>query len=207
MSTSTLNAAHTLTALLESNRSAQTGGLHYHDSDQEMRTVAFAQLYERALGILYRLQRLGAKPGDKLILLLSGNEPFIDAFWAAVLGGIMPVPIAPGISDEHRHKVLRIARKLHTPVYLYGTAAARSRRRCGAHSGEAERTAFEALRSRAFLVDDLDELGRSGKPYRARPAIRPSSSSPPARPAIRRAWCSRTQICWPISAPPRLQPV
>jgi acyl-CoA synthetase (AMP-forming)/AMP-acid ligase II len=169
MSSSTLNAASTLTALIEGNRSAQTGGLHYHDSDREVRAVAFVQLYERALGILYRLQRLGAKPGDKLILLLSGNEPFIDAFWAAVLGGLIPVPVAPGISDEHRHKVLRIARKLRTP-YIYteqrlldrvGTVAV--------NSDEGERAAFEALRTRAFLVDDLDQLGRSGKPYRASP--------------------------------------
>src|SRR5579862_9701965 len=118
MSTHTLNAASTLTALIEGSRSAKSGGLYYHESDREMRQVSFAQLYERALGILYRLQRLGAKPGDKLILLLSGNEPFIDAFWAALLGGIIPVPVAPGISDEHRHKVLRIARKLHSP-YIY----------------------------------------------------------------------------------------
>jgi hypothetical protein len=30
----------------------------------------------------------------------------------AWLGGIVPVPVAVGISDEHRHKLLRIARKL-----------------------------------------------------------------------------------------------
>jgi acyl-coenzyme A synthetase/AMP-(fatty) acid ligase len=100
MTTSTLNAATTLISLLEGNRTAK-GALHYHDSDQAMRTVSFQELYERALGILYRLQKLGARPGDKLILLLAGNEPFIDAFWAALLGGIVPVPVAPGISDEH----------------------------------------------------------------------------------------------------------
>jgi acyl-CoA synthetase (AMP-forming)/AMP-acid ligase II len=169
MTTSTLNAATTLTALIEGHRTAQTGGLHYHESERDMRSVSFVELYERALGILYRLQRLGAKPGDKLILLLSGNEPFIDAFWAAVLGGIIPVPVAPGISDEHRHKVLRIARKLRTP-YIY--TERRLLERVGtvaSQGGDIERTTFEALRARAFLVDDLDELGRSGKPYRASP--------------------------------------
>jgi acyl-CoA synthetase (AMP-forming)/AMP-acid ligase II len=167
---STLNAATTLTALIEGNREARGGGIHYHDSEREARAVSFAELYERALGILYRLQRLGARPGDKLILLLTGNEPFIDAFWAAVLGGIIPVPVAPGISDEHRHKLLRIARKLRNP-FIYteqrlldrvGTVAAAS--------GEAEQAAFEALRARAFLVDQLDEIGRSGKLHRAQPS-------------------------------------
>ena len=75
-------------------------------------------LYERALGILHALQKLGAKPGDKLILFLADNEHFIDAFWAAILGGIIPVPVAPGITDEHRRKLLRIARKLGKP-FIY----------------------------------------------------------------------------------------
>jgi acyl-CoA synthetase (AMP-forming)/AMP-acid ligase II len=167
MSTRTLPTAATLTSLLEGLRTAKTGGLHYHEGEREMRTVALAQLYERALGILYRLQRLGAKPGDKLILQLSGNEPFIDAFWAAVLGGIVPVPVAPGISDEHRNKLLRIARKLHSP-YIY--TEQRLLDRIGAiasQSGPEMRATFEALRTRAFLLDELDEVSRSGKVHRA----------------------------------------
>jgi acyl-CoA synthetase (AMP-forming)/AMP-acid ligase II len=168
LSTSTLSAATTLTALIEGNRTAK-GRLYYHDSEQETRTVAFDELYQRALGILYRLQKLGARPGDKLILLLTGNEPFIDAFWAALLGGIVPVPVAPGISDEHRYKLLRIARKLRAP-YIY--TEQRLLERVGtlaAAGGEMEQTTFEALRQRAFLVDELDEIGRSGKLHRAQP--------------------------------------
>ena len=80
--------------------------------------MTYAELYERALGMLHHLQQLGARPGDKLILLLNNNEQFIDAFWAAVLGGIVPVPVAIGISDEHRHKLLRIAHKLGAP-FIY----------------------------------------------------------------------------------------
>ena len=77
----------------------------------------------RALGILYHLQRLGAKRGDKLILFLSNNEQFIDAFWAAaIMGGIVPVPVALGISDEHRHKLLRIALQAGRPLHLYRAA-------------------------------------------------------------------------------------
>jgi acyl-CoA synthetase (AMP-forming)/AMP-acid ligase II len=160
-----LAAAATLTALLEAHRS--TGRcLTYLEGERDSRTVAYGQLYERALGILYRLQRLGARPGDKLILLLSANEPFIDAFWAALLGGIIPVPVAPGISDEHRLKLLRIARKLQSP-YIY--TEQRLLERIGGFAAEHQHGAtYEALRARAFLVDELTELGRSGKPHRAR---------------------------------------
>ena len=64
---------------------------------------------------------MGAQRGDKMIIFLSNNEQFLDGFWAAVCGGIVPVPLAVGISDEHRHKLLRVARKLGKPL-LYTDA-------------------------------------------------------------------------------------
>ena len=80
----------TLTELIEGNRNAPRA-ITYLESENEERKVPFSELYERALGILYHLQKLGAKRGDKLILFLGNNEQFIDAFWGAVLGGIVPV--------------------------------------------------------------------------------------------------------------------
>ena len=56
-----------------------------------------------------------------MIIFLSNNEQFLDGFWAAMCGGIVPVPLAVGISDEHRHKLLRVARKLGNPL-LYTDA-------------------------------------------------------------------------------------
>ena len=159
--------ATTLTALMEANRGAARS-VTYLEGERDARPVAFGALHERALGILYRLQALGARPGDKLILLLSSNEPFIDAFWAAVLGGIIPVPVAPGISDEHRHKLLRIVRKLGNP-FIY--TEQRLLERIGSFAAAHEHSElYQALRRRAFLVDELDALGRSGKPYRAQPS-------------------------------------
>jgi acyl-CoA synthetase (AMP-forming)/AMP-acid ligase II/acyl carrier protein len=158
--------ATTLTALIESNRSVARK-ITYLEGENEARDVSYGELYERALGILYHLQRLGARRGDKLILFLNNNEQFIDAFWAAVLGGIIPVPVALGISDEHRHKLLRIARKLGKP-FIY--TERRSLDRIGSFAAQVGETdTFESLRSRAFLVDDLDDISRPGKPVEARP--------------------------------------
>lgn len=70
----------TLTELIERNRSA-SGRITYLEGESEARELPFGELYERALGILYHLQRLGARRGDKLILFLGNNEQFIDAFW------------------------------------------------------------------------------------------------------------------------------
>ncbi|HEY2201167.1 MAG TPA: AMP-binding protein, partial [Solirubrobacteraceae bacterium] len=103
--------ATTLSELIEENRGFARS-ITYLEAENDTRAVSYAELYERALGILYHLQRLGARRGDKLILFLGSNEQFIDVFWAAILGGIVPVPVALGISEEHRHKLLRIARRL-----------------------------------------------------------------------------------------------
>jgi len=162
-----LTAADTLNALLEANREAARS-VTYLEGERETRAVSFGQLYERALGILHHLQRLGARPGDQLILFLSSNEPFVDAFWAALLGGIVAVPVAPGISDEHRRKLLRIARKLRTP-YIY-TEQRLLERLASPASSQEDLDTLATLRGRAFLVDQLEQLSRSGKPYRARPA-------------------------------------
>jgi acyl-CoA synthetase (AMP-forming)/AMP-acid ligase II/acyl carrier protein len=160
-----LNAT-TLTELFESNRNiART--ITYLESESDSRDVSYGELHERALGILYHLQRIGAKRGDKLILFLGTNEQFIDAFWAAIIGGIVPVPIALGISDEHRHKLLRIARKLGKP-FIY--TERRSLERIGTFAAQVGETElFNDLRSRAFLVDDLDDISRAGKIHEATP--------------------------------------
>ena len=156
----------TLTELIENNRT-RSHRITYLESENQAREVSFAELYERALGILYHLQRIGARRGDKLILFLTDNEQFIDVFWAAVLGGIVPVPVALGISDEHRMKLLRIARRLGKP-FLY--TERRSLERIGAFAAQAgEEEVYAALRSRTFLVDDLDDISRAGSVQRAQP--------------------------------------
>ena len=85
-------------------KSSMTTELHLQDADG-----FYEQLLDAHLGLSTEQSQL---LNARLILLLASNEQFIDAFWAGVLGGIVPVPVAIGISDEHRHKLLRIARKL-----------------------------------------------------------------------------------------------
>jgi acyl-CoA synthetase (AMP-forming)/AMP-acid ligase II len=158
--------ATTLTEVIDNNRNLPRK-LTYLEGENEAREVSFGELYERALGILYHLQRLGARRGDKLIVFLGSNEQFIDVFWAAILGGIVPVPVALGISEEHRHKLLRIARRLGAP-FIY--TERRSLERIGTFAAQVgESQVFEELRRRAFLVDDLDDISRAGNLERVRP--------------------------------------
>ena len=160
-------SATTLTDLIESNRNAPRS-ITYVEGEQNERRVAFGELYERALGVLHSLQKLGARPGDKLILFLAGNEKLIDAFWAAILGGIVPVPVAPGISDDHRLKLLRIARKLGKP-FIYADRRSLERLETFATQAKEQAALDEMLRNRALLVDHLDNTSSAGNVYRAQP--------------------------------------
>ena len=101
----------TLTDLLRDAR-GKDREIRFIDGEHDESVVRFAELWDRALALLGSLQARGMKPGDELIIFSKSNESFVIAFWAAVLGGIVPVPVAVGISDEHRLKLFRIVSQL-----------------------------------------------------------------------------------------------
>ena len=156
----------TLPEMLE-HRSRGDGAIGYLEGEGAEKSLRLSELRRRALGILHHLQRAGAQPGDRLILHVPTNEQFLDAYWACLHGGIIPVPVAIGISDEHKHKLLRIARQLDDPL-LYTTRKIRERLTTfAAEIGES--TVWGALERRTFLIDELDDVSREGAPARVRP--------------------------------------
>ncbi|MEO1320499.1 MAG: AMP-binding protein, partial [Pseudomonadota bacterium] len=87
-------------------------GVRFIDGEDDTARLGFAELEARALQLLGGLQAQGLSAGDELVIFTRDNQKFLTAFWAAVLGGLVPVPVAVGISDEHRHKLLRIVGQL-----------------------------------------------------------------------------------------------
>ena len=75
------------------------------EGESQQRTLSFLRLRQRAIGVLGALQRHGLVAGDRLVLYVADNERFVELFWAAVLGGIVPVPLAPGGTPEHLRKL------------------------------------------------------------------------------------------------------
>lgn len=151
----------TLPEMLD-DRARGSGAIVYLEGEGVEKSLPYSALRERALGILFHLQRIGARPGDKLILHVASNEQFIDAYWACLYGGIVPVPVAVGISDEHKAKLLRIAKQLGAPL-LYTDKKLRERLATYAATiGEPE--AWTALKPRTFLIDQLDDIARPGTP-------------------------------------------
>jgi acyl-CoA synthetase (AMP-forming)/AMP-acid ligase II len=156
----------TLVELLENNRNVDRA-VTYVDGENSERRVSYGDVYTRALGILHHLQAMGAVRGDKMIIFLNNNEQFLDGFWAAMCGGIVPVPLAVGISDEHRHKLLRVARKIGKPLLYTDT---KNLERLAALAREVGETAtYEELKSRCFLVESITDISRPGKIFRPAP--------------------------------------
>src|SRR6202041_2874870 len=157
----------TLVEVLEANREVDRS-VTYVEGENIERRVPFPEVYERALGILYLLQASGARRGDKMIIFLANNEQFLDGFWAAVCGGIVPVPLAVGITDEHRHKLLRVARTLAGPGSLLGKPLlytnAKNLERLEALAAQVGESAlFAELKARSFLVESITDISRPGK--------------------------------------------
>lgn len=88
--------------------------------------LTYGELYKNALRRLHVLQSQGIKPGDQLIMLIGETSRFLDVFWACLLGGIVPVPVSGGNSEEHRRKLFLIDGKLGTS-WLYTSQSAMDR--------------------------------------------------------------------------------
>jgi len=156
----------TFVEILENNRSVDRA-VTFIDGENSERRVSYGETHARALGILHHLQAMGAQRGDKMIIFLTSNEQFLDGFWAALCGGIVPVPLAVGISDEHRHKLLRVARKIGKPL-LY-TDARNLERLAALADAVGETALFGELKARCFLVETITDISRPGKLHRPAP--------------------------------------
>ena len=155
----------TLTDLLADARSKDRE-IRLIDGENNESTVKFADLWDRALALLGSLQARGMQPGDELIIFSKSNESFVIAFWAAVLGGMVPVPVAVGISDEHRLKLFRILSQLERAT-LFTEADLLSR--LLEFSTERELDDITAtLNNKTTLISDVDPAA-SGEVFESTP--------------------------------------
>lgn len=139
--------------------------LTYIEGKDKETKVTFKQLYQRSLSVLHGLQNNGLKPGDELIIFLRNNEIFLDVFWAAILGGIVPVPVAVGISDEHRSKLYKIFNKLKRPnLFTDDDSLQRLKKYAEENS---LRTEFDKVKNKTVLISDIDTSSEHGKVHEA----------------------------------------
>lgn len=156
----------TLTAALDANL-REDRHLILIDGEDKQRALRFVDLKTAALCQLGALQRLGLRVGDAVILFVSDNQAFLTMFWGCVLGGIVPVPIAVGIGDEHRRKLFRVFAQFDR-VWVYSEARTMERMD-GFAAAQGLREAYAQLHARTLLVGAIDDAGEPGAPVAAQP--------------------------------------
>ena len=97
--------------LLNTAKQNSTKGITYIQFDETENFQSYLELRETAAKILTGLKQLGLKQKDKVILQLEQNQDFIEAFWACILGGFVPVPLATAPIYEPENSA---AKKLHS---------------------------------------------------------------------------------------------
>ena len=154
-----------LTAILR-DAGTKDRSIRFIDGEQDESVLAFADLWQRAVHVLGALQARGMKPGDELVIFTRSNETFVVAFWGALLGGIVPVPVAVGISDEHRLKLFRILTRLQRATLL--TEYELHERLVGFAAGRELRDVQALLRDRVMLDREMS-TGTAGEVFEANP--------------------------------------
>lgn len=156
---------NTLTDLLADARSKDRE-IRFIEGENDESVLSFAGLWDRALALLGSLQARGMVADDELIIFSKSNEDFVVAFWAAILGGIVPVPVAVGISDEHRLKLFRILSQLDRAT-LFTEQDLRERLLEFAKQRELD-TIATLIESKTVLISDIDPAAH-GEVYAATP--------------------------------------
>ncbi|MFC5703416.1 AMP-binding protein, partial [Cohnella faecalis] len=150
-----------LAQLLFSDRT-EGKGITFIRSASEQSTVSYRDLHREASLLLRHMQEAGLKPGNELVFQIEQNRVFLTWFWACMLGGIVPVPLTPGGSEENKKKLTSVWKKLNRP-YLVAEADFWSR-----HSAESGGPGDEfgallaEIGSERSLVAEWSEL--SGEP-------------------------------------------
>ncbi|SUP03195.1 Polyketide synthase PksJ [Legionella maceachernii] len=98
----------------------------YHYNRKGVYFQSYGSLYQRALHILSGLQARGLKPQNKIILQIPNLADHLAVFWAAILGGIIPVTVAipPNYSKSNAvvEKLLHVWLLLEQPLLISGQA-------------------------------------------------------------------------------------
>lgn len=156
------------TTLIEAleQHSTEERSLTYIEGKETETTITFKQLHERALGMLHHYQKQGLKPGDELIIFLRNNEKFLEAFWGAIFGGIIPVPVAVGISDEHRSKLYKIYNKLQRPFIFTDEDNLERLKKYADENDQAGD--YARLKETTVLAENMADLSQQGEKHDAK---------------------------------------
>ena len=140
-------------------------GVVYLEANGRETFLSYQRLLLESEQILFSLQKAGFKPGDKIIFQLEQNQDFIPAFWACILGGMIPVPLAVISSADPNNsmvsRLLNVWEMLEKPEILTSDGADKFFRALADDLGDAE---FQVLQ-----IDSLRQSEASKEYHHSKP--------------------------------------
>lgn len=112
------NQFQTLVDVIRDRGKITDRGIRFIDADKRETFISYHQLFTEAQGYLGYLQAIGIKPKQEIIFQIQENKRFLVAFWACILGGMIPIPVSIGEDEEQNLKVCRIWNLLNNPFMI-----------------------------------------------------------------------------------------
>ncbi|MGW0537945.1 SDR family NAD(P)-dependent oxidoreductase [Streptomyces sp. NPDC003032] len=115
-------------ALRQAAEQAPDKGTVYVRAGQEPRFQSYAELLAEAECVLAGLRAAGLEPGDAALFQFDDHRGYMTAFWACVLGGFVPTPVAVATTyaahNEANRKLRNAWDLLEQPAILTDAATA-----------------------------------------------------------------------------------
>ncbi|MEW5804010.1 MAG: non-ribosomal peptide synthetase [bacterium] len=128
-------------------------GITFISGGKDELFISYANLYNKALSILYSLQQKGLKPGDELVFQLSNNYDFVSVFWACLLGKIIPVPLSIGNNDDNKSKLFNIWKILTNPYLITSKDSL----------NKSSKDSIAELKRKLIFIEDMENKDKAGK--------------------------------------------
>ena len=94
------------------------GYIRFINRKSEEEEISFSEFGANIKKCLGLFQDLGFKSNDEIVINTKSNIKFLECFWAAILGGMIPVPVAVGVGEEHRKKLFKVLLQLKNPKLI-----------------------------------------------------------------------------------------
>jgi len=97
-----IREAETLTEVLRLRGAGEPGRAHIqlYEEDDQLRTITFGELLERATNVAHELRRRGLEPVETVAIMLPTCAEFFYVFAGILLAGGIPVPIYPPLRAD-----------------------------------------------------------------------------------------------------------
>ncbi|ASZ09483.1 non-ribosomal peptide synthetase [Chitinophaga pendula] len=114
----TLENRGSLTAVLMEYHAKEDAGIYFDRGGDTPDYLSYAALIRISFRMGEVLTSGGMCPGDELVMQVEDSKLFICIFWACLIKGIIPVPLAVGTQEDYKHKVWQVWKQLANPYII-----------------------------------------------------------------------------------------